>query len=66
MKKSLLTPHEKAELIRLIDKLPVATMCQDCKGFEGGYCAKAEAMIPQDVLESGCELWEFNSDSPPF
>ncbi len=66
MKKSLLTPHEKAELIRLIDKMQTTTQCPDCKRFQNGYCTSAEAIIPADVMDTGCELWEFDPVSAPF
>lgn len=66
MKKNLLTPHEKIELLKLIEKLPTTTPCIECKKFENGYCMAADSIIPEDVMENGCEVWEFDPTSPPF
>lgn len=62
----MMTPHEKAQLIKLIEKIPTTTRCADCLHYDGGFCKTAETMIPDDVRESGCELWEFDPTSPPF
>lgn len=64
--KDLMTPHEKAQLMRLIEKLPTTTKCTDCINYDCGACKLADEMIPKDVLPVGCEQWEFSPDSIPF
>lgn len=61
-----LTPHEKKQLIRLIEKLPTTTKCTDCRNYDGGICQLAGEMIPQDVLPEGCEQWAFDPNSIPL
>lgn len=62
----MMTPHEKAELIRLIKKIPTTTECADCMHYDGKFCKAAGAEIPDEVRKTGCELWEFDETSPPF
>lgn len=62
----MMSPHSKAELLRLIEKIPTTTRCVDCFYFAGGFCNKWDDAIPQEVLESGCEAFKFNERSPPF
>lgn len=62
----MLTPHEKLELMRLIGKLPTATPCNLCRNYDCGSCQIAGEKIPANVLESGCEQWDFDPSSPPF
>lgn len=64
----MLTPHEKQELMRLIEKLPTTTSCMSCQNYRAGWCALDESAgkIPQEVVESGCDSWVFAPDSPPF
>lgn len=64
--KDKLTPHEKMQLQRLIEKLPTTTRCVDCRNYDCGSCQLAGEMIPQEVLQDGCEQWEFDPNSPPF
>ncbi len=64
--KDILTPHDKAQLIRLIEKMPTTTKCTDCRNYSCGSCQLADEIIPQDVLPVGCEQWEFDPNSIPF
>ena len=75
MKKDALpqTPHEKATLIALlkhltawIEQTPTTTPCNLCRNYDCGSCQLAGEKIPADVLESGCEQWDFDPNSPPF
>jgi hypothetical protein len=66
MIKDILTPHEKLELLRLMEKLPTTTPCNTCRNYDCGSCQLAGEIIPADVLESGCEQWDFDPTSPPF
>lgn len=66
MIKAILTPHEKAQLLRLMEKLPTTTKCTDCRNYDAGYCQLAAEKIPDDVLATGCEVWEFDPNSIPF
>lgn len=63
---NLMTPHEKQELLRLIEKIPTTTRCDDCRYSGGAFCQLVSQKIPDNVLEIGCEAWEFNPNSPPF
>lgn len=63
---NLMSPHEKAQLLRLIEKLPTTTKCFDCQYWQNSACALAGAAPPPEVLETGCEQWVFNPQSPPF
>lgn len=64
----MLTPHEKRQLIALLEKLPTTKPCTECKNFDHlGSCKLApNEMIPQEVIKVGCPAWEFNELSPPF
>lgn len=63
---SLMTPHEKAALMALIEKIPTTTACPDCKHFDFGVCQKWGESVPATVLQDGCPEWVFNPESPPF
>lgn len=64
----LLTPHEKNELLRLMEKLPTTTPCMACQNYRAGWCGLDESAgkIPDDVKQTGCGNWTFAPDSPPF
>jgi hypothetical protein len=62
----LMTPHEKQELLRLVTKLPTTTPCNLCRNYDCGRCQLADAMIPDNVKNVGCESWTFDPNSPPF
>jgi len=66
MIKDMLTPHEKLELLRLMEKLPTTTPCNACRNYDCGSCQLAGETIPDDVLATGCEQWDFDPASPPF
>lgn len=62
----MMSPHEKLALIALLEKMPTTTPCTACTYYDTGFCRSAEAKIPDDVLEVGCELFKFDPNSPPF
>lgn len=62
----MMSPHEKAELLRLIAKIPTETKCTDCLSFNSGSCNRCDMIIPEDVLLVGCNDWKFNDRTPPF
>lgn len=63
---NLMTPHAKQQLLKLIEQMPTATRCVDCVHLQGKLCSLAGIVPPPEVMESGCEGWEFNVDGPPF
>lgn len=63
---NLMSPHEKQELLRLIEKLPTTTRCVDCVHLQGKICGLVNQIPPDEIMESGCEAWQFNPDAPPF
>lgn len=69
----MLTAHEKAALLRQIEKLweftdlqPCETRCLDCTKFVDGFCRHWQDWIPIEAQPQGCAEWEFNPDSAPF
>lgn len=71
----MMTPHEKISAINALTKalgelikMPTTTECADCKFSDAGgvFCNKYKEPIPDDVRITGCEVWEFNPDAPPF
>lgn len=62
----LLTPHEKIELLRLVEKMPTTTPCNACVNYDCGYCKIPKEKIPDDIINVGCEDWQFAPNSPPF
>ena len=62
----VMTPHEKAELLRLIEKIPTLRVCPDCVSFDMGFCNKFNEPIPSEWLDKGCDEYIFDKNSPPF
>lgn len=62
----MMTPHEKNQLLRLIQLIPTTTRCDDCMSHNSGSCIKWDITIPKENLESGCEAWTFNEQSIPL
>ena len=62
----MMTPHEKAALLKLIEKIPTTTPCNACVNWDAGNCQLCNEKIPDDVKDIGCENWKFHPDSPPF
>ena len=72
---TIFTQHSKNSLIfRLEDalgaaqKMRVDTPCWTCKNFRhnDASCQLANASIPVEVQEVGCEAYNFDPDSAPF
>lgn len=62
----MLTPHEKQQLLKLIEKLPTTTPCNACVNWSAGFCQLCNEKIPDDIKDAGCEAWEFSPNSIPF
>jgi len=62
----LMSPHEKATLIALLEKMPTTTPCNVCIHYDAGLCRDAGQKIPDDIKDIGCEDWKFDKASVPF
>lgn len=70
----MLTPHDKLGLLALLQKVmdwlqnevPTTTPCNLCRNWDCGRCQLADAVIPDDVKNVGCEQWDFDPNSPPI
>lgn len=51
----MLTPHEKAQLLRLVEKMPTTTPCMSCQNYRAGWCGLDESArkIPAEVAAEG-------------
>lgn len=70
----MMSPHQKAMIIgvmsRALDEMmnvQTTTKCVDCKYYDHlGSCGKFGEIIPEEVLETGCEEFIFDPNAPPF
>ena len=62
----MMSPHEKARLLKVIEAIPTSRACIDCVNWRNSICTLAGVMPPGEILEVGCEAWVFDEFSAPF
>lgn len=56
---------QKEALNQMLSRLNAITVaCRTCQHFDGTRCGQFGEAPPADVIEAGCEGWEF--DGVPF
>lgn len=51
----------------IVRNMPVKKSCGQCKHYDHlGSCNLVGKYVPKEVVEVGCEAYEYDKNAPPF
>lgn len=54
--------------LKAVKDMPVINSCHTCANFDeiGRKCSAANAVVPAEIIEKGCESYNYDHTIPPW